>query len=142
MNSHYPQDLSALADRPDFEIPSTPQAKVGLAGRIGRAFVSAGVFLGVTLGVAVVLFVPVFIFNLSRIEALEVAGETIPVSLFFDQLGALFWGTAIIALAFTSLMTGLFVMAAGATIRPRSQPVGKEDALAHLTVLRLSGSER
>ena len=142
MNSHYPQDLSALADRPDFEIPPVPHTKVGLFRRLARAAVAAGAFTGVTLGVAVVFFVPVFVFNLSRIEALEVAGELIPASVFVDQLGALFWGTAIIALAFTSLMTGLFFMAAGTTIRPRSRPVSKEDPLMHLTVLRLSGSER
>ena len=142
MNSHYPQDLSALADRPDFEIPTVPQAKAGLVRRMARATLSAAAFAGITMGVAVVFFVPVLIFNLSRIEALEVAGELMPASVFVDQLGALFWGTAIIALAFTSLMTGLFFMAAGATIRPRSRTVSQENALTHLTVLRLSGSER
>ena len=102
MNSHYPQDLSALADRPDFEIPPAPQTRTGLFRRFARAVLAAGVFAGVTLGVAVVFFVPVFLFNLSRIEALEVAGELMPASVFVDQLGALFWGTAVIALAFTS----------------------------------------
>jgi len=142
MNSQYPQNLSAFADRPDFEVPSMQRPPVGPGRRFRRALVSVCTFLGATLGVAVVLFVPVFLFNLSRIEALEIAGRHVLISEFFDELSALFWGTAIVALAFTSLMTGLFYMAAGTTIRPRSQRPGREDALTHLTVLRLSRSER
>ncbi len=142
MKSHYLAELSALADRPDVEIGSAARQAPGPGHRIKRALWAAGRFLGATLGVAVILFVPVALYNFSRVDALEVAGERVPVSVFVDELGALFWGTAIIALAFTSFMTGLCFMAAGTTIRPRAQPLSREDALTHLTVLRLSRSER
>ena len=142
MNSHYPQDLSALADRPDFNVPSAQVTHAGMRQRVRHSVFSFFTFVGATLAVALVLFVPVFVYNLSRIEALEIAGEYVPASVFVNELGALFWGTAIVALAFTSLITGFLLAATGATIRPRTQPLGREDALTHLTVLRLSRSER
>ncbi|WP_299472777.1 hypothetical protein [uncultured Roseibium sp.] len=140
MNSFFVQDPSVRADRPDIEMPPARQPRPGR--RLARYLTATAMFFGTTLAVAVLLFVPVLAFNLSRVEALEVAGEYMPVTVFMDELGALFWGTAIIALAFTSFMTGLLFMSAGATIRPRSTPIGREDALMHLTVLRLSRSER
>ncbi len=142
MNSFYPQDPSVLTVRPDVEVPPPPPAQRGGKRRLVRGLLRAAAFAGVTIVVAVVLFVPVLAYNLSRIEALEVSGQHIPVSVFIDDLGALFWGTAIIALSFTSLMSGLFFMTAGTIIRPRSQTMNSQDAMAHLTVLRLSRSER
>lgn len=142
MNSFYPQDPSALADRPDVEVPPPPVPQGSARRRLLRGLLHAAAFAGVTFVVAVLLFVPVLVYNLGRVEALEVAGRHIPVSVFVDELGALFWGTAIIALSFTSLMSGLFFMTAGTTIRPRPQTMNSQDAMAHLTVLRLSRSER
>nr|WP_319383474.1 hypothetical protein [uncultured Roseibium sp.] len=141
MNSFYPQDPSAPADRPDVEVPP-PVPQGSARRRLVRGVLHAAAFAGVTFVVAVLLFVPVLVYNLGRVEALEVAGRHIPVSVFIDELGALFWGTAIIALSFTSLMSCLFFMTTGTTIRPRPQTMSGQDAMAHLTVLRLSRSER
>lgn len=142
MNSFYPKDPSVLADHPDVEVPPPPAPRGHARRSLLRGLLRAAAFAGVTFAVAVVLFVPVLAYNLSRVEALEIAGQHIPVSVFIDDLGALFWGTAIIALSFTSLMSGLFFMSAETVIRPRAQTISGQDAMAHLTVLRLSRSER
>ena len=139
---HVPPDLSGLPDRPDFEVPVPEEPDPGLFRRIRRRLVTAGLFLGATFLVAVVFFIPVLIINVSRIEALEIAGEHMSVSLFAEQLGALFWGTAVLALAFTSFVVNVLFYSAGAKIRPRSQSFSREDSLRHLAVLRLSRPER
>ncbi|MCV0423885.1 MAG: hypothetical protein K5905_00275, partial [Roseibium sp.] len=115
---HLPPGVSGLPDRSDFEVSVPEEPDPGLFRRIGRKFVTAGLFLGATFLVAVVFFIPVLIFNVSRIEALEIAGEHMSVSLFAEQLGALFWGTAVLALAFTSFVVNVLFYAVGAQIRP------------------------
>ncbi|MEM9632004.1 MAG: hypothetical protein AAGA50_11810 [Pseudomonadota bacterium] len=142
MSFQLPPDLAALADRPDFEVPVPEDPDPGLYRRIRRKLVTAGLFVGATFLVAVVFFIPVLIFNVSRIESLEIAGEHMSASHFAEQLGALFWGTAVLALAFTSFVVNVLFYAAGAQIRPKSQSFSREDALRHLAVLRLSGPER
>ncbi|MES0880757.1 hypothetical protein [Roseibium sp. SCP14] len=142
MSFQLPPDLAALADRPDFEVSVPEEPEPGFFRRIGRMAASLGIFLGATILVAVIFFVPVLIFNVSRIEALEIAGQQISASLFAEQLGALFWGTAVLALAFTSFVASILMFASGLRIRPRNQPFSREDALHHLAVLRLSGPER
>ncbi|WP_428687747.1 hypothetical protein [Roseibium sp.] len=142
MSVHYLPDLSARADLPDFEVPLPTQPVVGGFHRFRQFVVASGLFLGATFAIAVVFFLPVLAFNLSRIEALEIAGQQISVSGFVDQLGALFWGTFILALAFTSFIVRVLRHAPGRIIRPRSRPAASGDALPHLTVLRLSGHER
>ena len=88
-------------------------------------------------------YVPVFIYNLSRVDALEVAGRLVPASVFAAHFSALFWGTFILALAITSFIASLLLFATGRVNSTRvRRPSGQEDALAHLAVLRLAGSER
>lgn len=142
MSVQYSPDLAALADRPDFDVSLPEEPEPGRFQRLRRLAAAAAVFLGATFATAIVFFIPVFIYNLSRIEALEIAGRLMSASVFADQLGALFWGTFILALAFTSFVASLFLVASNRTIRPVSQPLERENALTHLAVLRLSGSER
>lgn len=142
MSVHYSPDLSALADRPDFDVSLPEEPEPGRFQRMRRLVAAAAVFLGATFATAVVFFIPVFIYNLSRIEALEVAGRLMPASVFADQLGALFWGTFILALAFTSFVVSLLMLASNRTLRPVARSFDQENALTHLAVLRLSGSER
>ena len=142
MSVHYSPDLAALADRPDFDLSLPEEPEPGRFQRTRRFLAAAGVFLTATFVTAIVFFIPVFIYNLNRIEALEVAGRLMPASVFADQLGALFWGTFILALAFTSFVVSILLVASNRTIRPVSQPFEREDALTHIAVLRLSGSER
>mgnify|MGYP000320988685 CR=1 FL=1 len=142
MSVQYSPELAALADRPDFEVSLPEEPDPGPNGRIRRYAAAAGLFLAITFAIAIVFFVPVLVFNLSRIEALEVAGRQISASAFAEQLRALFWGTFILALAFTSFAASVLLFASGRTIRPRSRSLSREDALTHLAVLRLSGPER
>lgn len=142
MSVHYSPDLAAQADRPDFELPLPAAPRPGPFHRARRAFVQVALFLLGTFALAVMLYVPVFIYNLSRVDALEVAGRLVPASVFAAHFSALFWGTFILALAITSFVASLLLFATGRVIRPRRRPSGQEDALAHLAVLRLAGSER
>lgn len=136
------QDLSVLADRQDFEVPPAPQQDRTFPARLRRSATVVAVFSGVTFLMAALLFVPVLAFNLSRIEALDIAGTQVPAAEFVRQIGALFWGSSIVALAFTSFIAGARYMAAGPTIRPRPSSDSKQDVLLHLAMLRLIGSER
>lgn len=142
MSFHFTPDLSPATGRPDIEVSLPEEPRQAFPRRAMRAAVAAGVFLGTTFAIAVVFFIPVIVFNLSRIEALEIAGRHIPVTQFADELGALFWGTFIVALAFTSFIASLLLFATGRIVRPRRKPVRTDDALVHLNVLRLSGAER
>lgn len=142
MSFHFTPDLSPATGRPDIEVSLPEEPRQAFPRRAMRAAVAAGVFLGITFAIAVVFFIPVIVFNLSRIEALEIAGRHIPVTQFADELGALFWGTFIVALAFTSFIASLLLFATGRIVRPHRKPVRTDDALVHLNVLRLSGAER
>ncbi|GAB2184019.1 hypothetical protein [Roseibium sp. LAB1] len=142
MSFHFTPDLSPATGRPDIEVSLPEEPRQAFSRRVMRATLAAGVFLGTTFAIAVLFFIPVIVFNLSRIEALEIAGRHIPVTQFADELGALFWGTFIVALAFTSFVASLLLFATGKIIRPHSKPVHTDDALVHLNVLRLSGAER
>jgi hypothetical protein len=143
MSFHFTPDLSPATGRPDIEVSLPEKPRQALFSRAIRAALAAGVFLSATFAVAVVFFIPVIVFNVSRVEALEIAGRHIPVTQFADELGALFWGTFIVALAFTSFIASLLLFATGRIIRPRSRPLHTDDdALVHLNVLRLSGAER
>lgn len=142
MSFQYAPDLSALAERPDIEVSIPEETAPGGFHRLRRYFLAAGLFLGVTFAIAVVLFIPVLVFNLGRIEALEIAGRLVPAAVFAEHFGALFWGTFILALAFTSFVVSLLLFASDRVLRPRPQPKVTDDALTHLSVLRLSGSER
>jgi len=142
MSVHYLPDAAAQAERPDIDVSLPEEPEPSRRRRATRFAAAAGIFLAATFATAVVFFIPVFVFNLSRIEALEVAGQLMPASEFALHLGALFWGTCILALAFTSFVASLLLLASNRTIRPISQPLSQDDALTHLAVLRLSGSER
>lgn len=142
MSVQFTPDLAALAGRPDFEVTPPEEPDPGIFVRLKKTVASAALFLGTTFAVAGLFFIPVLFFNLSRIEALEIAGQQLTATAFLGQLGALFWGTFVLALAFTSFVASMLIFASGRLIRPYSKPVGQEDAMAHLTVLRLSGSER
>jgi hypothetical protein len=141
MSFHFTPDLSPATGRPDIEVSLPEEPRQAFFSRAMRAAVVAGFFLGGTFAVAVVFFIPVIVFNVSRVEALEIAGRHMPVTQFTDELGALFWGTFIVALAFTSFIASL-LFATGRIIRPHSKPEHSDDALVHLNVLRLSGAER
>ena len=142
MSFQYSPDLSALAERPDVEVSFPVEPVPGGIDRLRRFALAADLFLGVTFAIAVVLFIPVVVHNLSRIEALEIAGRLVPAAVFAGHFSALFWGAFILALAFTSFVASLRLFATGHVVRPHSRPSGPSDAIEHLAVLRLSGSER
>jgi len=142
MSVHYSPELAAQADRPDFDVSLPEPPRPGPFGRARRAATWVAVFLLGTFALAVMLYVPVFIYNLSRVDALEIAGRLVPASVFAEHFSALFWGTFILALAITSFIASLLLFASGRIVRPCSRPYTREDALTHLAVLRLAGSER
>ncbi len=142
MSIQYSPELAALAGRPDFEVPEPEATDHGPFLRVRRGVAAAGIFFAGTFAIAGLIFIPVLFINLSRIEALEIAGRQLSVSAYLDQLGALFWGTLVLALAITSFVASLRLFASGRMIRPRVHQVAHGDALEHLAVLRLSGSER
>lgn len=136
-------ELAKLAERPDFEVTPPPATERPTPGaRLLAALRATGLFLAATFAIAVVLFAPVALTSLARIETLEVAGRVMTAAQFADTLGALFWGTFILAFALTSFIASLMLVSTGCTIRPRRQPLSREDALTHLAVLRMVGPER
>lgn len=142
MSVQYSPELAALADRPDFVVSVPKEPDPGFTGRMRRFAAAAGLFLAITFATAVVFFLPVLVVNLSRIEALEIAGRSVSAGAFVEELRVLFWGTFILVLAFTSFIASLLLFASGRTIRPRYPSSDRQDALVHLAVLRLSGPER
>jgi hypothetical protein len=142
MSVQYSPDLAALADRPDFEVPLPQDPGPGGFRRVRQAVLAVVVFLAVTFALAVTFYIPVFVYNLSRIEALEIAGQLVPAAVFAEHFSALFWGTFVLALAVTSFVASLFLFASGRIVRPKSRSYRREDAAAHLAVLRLAGPER
>ncbi len=142
MSIQYAPHVAALAERSDFEVPPPKEPQPGLFRRIRRIVVGAALFLAQTFAIAVVFFIPVLVFNLGRIEALEIAGELIPASVFAGQLVALFWGTFILALTFTCLVAGSRLCAPDSFVRPVQQPPLQDSPLHLVSVLRLIGSGR
>lgn len=142
MSVQYSPDLAALADRSDFEVSPPSEPAPGTFRRIRRAAAGFALFAGTTSAIAVVFFIPVLISNLGRVEALEIAGELVPATVFAEKLVALFWGTFVLALAFTSFVAGMRFCVPDKIVRPIHQPLSPEDALHPLTVLRLIGHER
>lgn len=142
MSVHYSPDPAVVTARPDVDasLPRDPDPRP--VSRFLQATRMVVAFLGITFAIGVLFFVPVCAFNLARIEALEVSGELVPVSVFVEQLGALFLGTLILALAFTSFVANLLLHAGDNDVRPRSQTELRSSARAHLAVLRFSGLER
>jgi hypothetical protein len=142
MSVQYSPDLAALADRPDFEVSLPEEPRPGVFRRARRAAVAVALFLAVTFALAVVFYIPVFVYNLSQIDALEIAGRLVPASVFAEHFSALFWGTFVLALAVTSFVASLLLFASGRIVRPCRRRFRREDALTHLAVLRLAGPER
>jgi len=142
MSVHYSPDEAAQADRPDFEVSLPEAPKPGLFRRAKRLATCAVVFLVGTFALAVMLYIPVCIYNLSRVDALEIAGRLVPASVFAEHFSALFWGTFILALAITSFIASLLLFASGRIVRPCRRSFKREDAATHLAVLRLARPER
>jgi len=142
MSVHYLPESEAARGRPDFEARGAKAPGPGLLPRVGRFLLVTIVFFGSTFALAGLFFVPVLVASLSRVEILEIAGRPVSAAMFADELVSLFWGTFILALAFTSFIAGAALSAAGPYIRPHHPPAAWEDPRRHPAVLRLIGAER
>lgn len=138
----FPPEVSALADRRDFDIPPPQEPAAGFSGRLVHMAGVAMLFAGATFVLAVVLFVPVLAVSLSRVEALQVAGELMSATVFADRLIALFWGSCMVALAVTSSIAGLRLSPPGPIIRSQPSEHRREDPKVRMTMLHLMESER
>ncbi|PVB59721.1 hypothetical protein [Labrenzia sp. 011] len=142
MSIQYAPHVAALAARSDFQLPPAKEPQPGFFRRLRRAAVAVGLFAGATLAIAVVFFIPVLIFNLGRVESLEIAAELIPAAVFARQLVALFSGTFILALTFTCLVAGSRLCVPDSIVHPVRQSSRSDRSLHLLAVMRLIGSER
>lgn len=142
MIPRFPPEVSALAERRDFDISPAQRPSAGFASNLRCVAAGAALFAGVTLALAVVLFVPVLAAALSRVEAVQVAGELISARVFTDRVIALFWGSCMVALAVTSLIAGMRLSPAGPLIRSQTRELGREDPRIRMNLLRVTGTER
>ncbi len=142
MSSYYPPEVSVVAHRPDLELSLPPRPRQGLLRRMWGYALNVGIFIGVTLLIAVLFYIPVLVLNLGQVEAVEVAGEHMSAALFAQRLGALFWGVFILALAFTSFIASVQMYDWEPKIRPEEKAGRYDVALTQLAMLRLLRPER
>jgi len=106
MSVRYPYDPFALPERPDIHPPEPGPASLGRTfGSAMRriALIVAGFFVA-AIALAVVLFVPVLIREIGRVDAVMLAGELLPVYSVAERLQDLFFGTLIVSVAVLSFL--------------------------------------
>lgn len=139
MSVHYLPGAEALRRRSDFEMPPPGRGRLP---RIRNTFLTASLFVGGTFALTGLIYAPVLITKLRRVDALEIAGRHVSAAMFADDLLSLFWGAFILALAVTSFVAGAVLSVSGSFIRPHRRPLPWEDPRRHPAVLRLIGPER
>jgi len=119
MSVRYPYDPFALPERPDIHPPEPVPASFGRTfGSVTRriALIVAG-FFAAAVALAVILFIPVLIREIGRVDAVMLAGELLPVYSIAERLQDLFFGTLILSVAILS-----FLAASALAYDPRTDP--------------------
>lgn len=115
MSVRYPMDPFAVPNRPDIPL-SPPRRRRPIPSNrrlsgVRRAAVAAAGFTAASLVLAGLLFTPVLVQELSRIDAVMLSGEVVPSGAFTARIGALFLGTLIVAVALVSLFASAALVA-------------------------------
>ncbi|MEP3048257.1 MAG: hypothetical protein ABJL55_23080 [Roseibium sp.] len=92
------------AARPDVDFQSSSASGAGGRSVIRSIANGAALFVGATVALTVLLFLPVFYGEVSSIEAVSVKGEMLTASEFVTKLKHMLFGTAIVALSLVSLI--------------------------------------
>lgn len=116
MSVRYPYDPFALPERPDISLleRASPAPR---PSRLVAGLAAVGGFSAAAFGLGCVLFVPVLIGELGRIDALIVSGETVPTYSFAGRLRDLFFGTLILSVAIVSFLAAA-ALSSGPMYRP------------------------
>ena len=104
MPARYPRGPSAETDRPDVYLPEPLRRRSNRLRRGVTLLTYVGAYLLAIVLLAVLLFIPVLVVEVGRIDAVVLAGEFLPAGAFAVKLGSLFLGTAIVATALVSFV--------------------------------------
>lgn len=127
MSARYPLDPFALPSRPDIPIPMPMRGRTNRLRTGVKALCVIGVFLAASVMLAVVLFVPILAVEITRIDAVVLAGQTLEAWSYSARLGDLFLGTLIVAFSVLAFLASL--MLASGTGAP--QPLQNSSKNAH-----------
>jgi hypothetical protein len=126
MPARYSRAPSAGVDRPDIYLPDPLRRR---KNRLRRGAVLIKYVGGYMLAVAVlaaILFLPVLFVEVSRIDAVELSGEILPVSVFASRLGDMFLGTLIVAFALVSFVASAALSAGSLEARSHQTPFSED----------------
>lgn len=124
MSARYPYDPFALPERPDVHLPpAVPQRGQNPFGFLKLAKLALAFLLSVGL-LAFIMFVPVLLSEIGRVDAVLLAGELLPAYSFAGRLTDLFFGTFIVATAILSFL-GAVALSAGRDSDPFPQPLDR-----------------
>lgn len=121
MSVRYPYDPFALPERPDVHPPQARLATEGCStvSAAKRILFAVAGFAAAVIMLAILLFIPVLVREIGRIDAVVLAGHMLPAHSFAERLLDLFFGTVIVAIAILS-----FLAASALAQDPRTEPVG------------------
>ncbi|WP_249696632.1 hypothetical protein [Stappia sp. WLB 29] len=145
MDSRFPLDPFA---RPEAPLPQiggphdrSPDSGSG-KGRLTDAALVAGAAVGLTLSLALVLFVPQALQEFDRLDAVVSAGTSVPAAEFAERLFTLFLGLMVLAAAVSAFILSVLMTPAAprpvfpagrhAVMRRSDRPRGSHEDLRHV----------
>ncbi|MTH98407.1 hypothetical protein [Roseibium sp. RKSG952] len=137
MSARYPLDPFALPDRPDIPVPERtgPRDRTGTLKAAARSF---GIFVLAAVVLTGLLYAPVLIREIGRIDTVVMNGIGLRPGAFAGHLIDLFLGTAIVSVAILSfiasaaLVSGPLVSWRSYKPAKRSEPVAEPETKAQL----------
>ena len=135
-------ELARLAARNDVYLSASRTARGGVWNRLYHAASSVAFFGLATVLSSLLVFLPIMVLALMRIEAVEIEGERIPVDMFLEQSATLYFGSLVIAFVFTCFFAGVRLAAPPLDQHIKHNPNSSEGTLFHLAVIRLLRMER
>lgn len=119
MSARYPLDPFALPNRPDISIPIPIRRRANRLRAGVKALCVIGVFLAASLVLAVVLFMPLLVVEIARIDAVVLAGQTLEAWSYSARLGDLFLGTLIVSFSVLAFLTSVMLSSGTGVPLPR-----------------------
>lgn len=113
-------------DRPDIYLPDPLRRRKNRLRRASALLTGVGKYMLAVAALAVVLFLPVLIVELGRIDTVGLSGEQLPVSVFVSRIGDMFLGTAIVAFALVSFVASAALSAGSLEARSRKAPFSED----------------
>lgn len=142
MDSRFPLDPFARPDAPLPKVGGLPNHSPGagaesgsVKGRLTDAALIAGAAVGLTLSLALALFVPQALQEFARLDAVVSAGTSVPATEFAERLFTLFLGLTVLAAAVSAFI--LSVLMTPAAPRPVF-PAGRHAVMRRADRIRRS----